>query len=484
MKPLTTKKTLESNQSMTATIAAETHSVGLFRRFLFTVTFLLLFSIGFAERAIALMNCPDGYSRNTAGDCVRDRVDCKSGSQYDTSTNSCKPNCTDPTTVWDPVSQICVSGATRCNSSEKWNGYKCVPLVFKQEVEADCSITGTCEEKTITTTIYANPGLKECLDAAPPKADGTRPDSDYDCAPTPRDGNGITNRDYKTWNGVLYGKGDKTTPVTGFYSMKGSRCDVKEATADCPIALKALYVYNCDSNDSKNGKCFRAKSVEVYQATYQAIAIKGQAMMPTKIVGDKGLGANVVPATPVSATQFAAYTAGSRGTLDCKNQGTNFIQIGTDQYGAAICGADPNQATIDAQGRTIASQESTLNAQAQTINAMKKQLTLQQIATMNEKGGGLDETISTLEVLKELGLNPWQQPMTVLKLKDGTNLEDCLKKGKKVYEWGGIEKKFVYTPPEKGSYPYQPYSIGNHVIGLRFTGYWSIEQHNGKYYCQ
>jgi len=173
--------------------------------------------------------------------------------------------------------------------------------------------------------------------------------SDYDCTPTPRDSSGKisgTNTNYRNWDSVLFQQNSQT-PVNGYYSKNGTRCTTSIATNECPVAVKVKFVYNCDTSDSnnyKNGKCLRASTIEAYHAIYQEKTIPGEAPIKPIIVGDSNVDGNAITATPISTNALAGLVYNG---FACSSISPMYIQLGTDKYGAPICGVDPNQQTID-----------------------------------------------------------------------------------------------------------------------------------------
>ena len=201
------------------------------------------------------------------------------------------------------------------------------------------------------STVSANPSLWPCISANAIAAGATRPASDYDCTPTPRDSTGkltgsLTN--YRNWSSVLY-KQNSTTPVNGYYSKNGTRCSTSVATDACPIAVKVQFVYNCDTTElMMNGKCVKAKSIEVYHAIYQERNIAGEAPLKPLIIGDTNVDAGAISATPVSSSALTGMVYNDFKCSSLTPTGVPaYIQLGTDKYGAPICGQDPNQSTID-----------------------------------------------------------------------------------------------------------------------------------------
>jgi hypothetical protein len=140
--------------------------------------------------------------------------------------------------------------------------------------------------------------------------------------------------------------------VNGYYSKNGTRCTTSVATNECPVAVKVKFVYNCDTSDTnnyKNGKCVRASTIEAYHAIYQEKTIPGEAPIKPIIVGDSNVDGNAIAATPISTNSLAGYVYdGFKCSAVTPIGSIPYIQLGTDKYGAPICGVDPNQQTIDA----------------------------------------------------------------------------------------------------------------------------------------
>lgn len=195
-----------------------------------------------------------------------------------------------------------------------------------------------------------NPALNNCVNAlpfAPSTTNPTRPSHEYDCVPTPVDGSGkLTNaadRDYTQWNDTLLTGADKKQ-VNGFYTKKGARCaTATQATTDCPIAVKAKFVFACgditNTANYNNGKCAQAKSIKVYHATYQAVAIPGEAPIRPTIVGDGSIDARAFDATPIATATIS--TSNGKGSYKCADLqvqgGPPLFQKGEDEYGNPIC---------------------------------------------------------------------------------------------------------------------------------------------------
>lgn len=233
--------------------------------------------------------------------------------------------------------------------------------VLQNYTPADASINAVAA--TGLNTVAANPELWPCIHANPIAAGATRPASEYDCTPTPRDAGGkltgsLTN--YQNWNSVLY-KQNSTTPVNGFYSKNGVRCTTSVATNACPIAVKVQFVYNCDTTETMmNGKCVKAKSLEIYHAIYQSINIVGEAPIKPIIVGDSNVDPRAISATPVSSSALTGMVYNEFKCSSLTPTGVPaYIQLGEDKYGAPICGQDPNQGTIDAMQTKLCDIETT-----------------------------------------------------------------------------------------------------------------------------
>ncbi len=210
-----------------------------------------------------------------------------------------------------------------------------------------------------------NPALNNCVSAPAfvPTANNKRPINDYDCVPTPVDSKGnlsiAADRDYTQWKDTLL-TGADNKQMTGFYTKKGARCETAtQATTDCPIAVKAKYVFDCgDVNDTvnfHNGKCAQAKTIKVYHATYQAVTIPGEAPIRPTIVGDKSVYERAIDATPIATATIS--TSIGKGKYECKDLqvagGPPLFQKGEDAYGNPICLPDT---TVEIMRETICKQ--------------------------------------------------------------------------------------------------------------------------------
>ena len=196
----------------------------------------------------------------------------------------------------------------------------------------------------------ANPILFNCITPAAPIAAGSsRSNSDFDCPHTPQDISGqltsATDKDYTKWNDILY-QGKSTTPLTGIYTKKGRRCDnLTAATLDCPIIVKAKFVYTCDTAGDpdtvyRNNNCTQALNVKVYRATYQdpSISIPGEPPVAPRIVADKGISSALTVASPVSMAQISSTAKGAYKCSDVPTTGgITLFQKGVDAYGNPIC---------------------------------------------------------------------------------------------------------------------------------------------------
>ena len=233
----------------------------------------------------------------------------------------------------------------------------CISVPTQPTTYTNTVYTTQTSTQTQTNSAPLNPDLVKCMNApafAPTAAVKNRPAADYDCTPTPRDAQGITHKDYKTWSDKLYSGGSKSSEVTGYYTKDAVRCTAATASSkECPISVKALFVYDCDPTQPLvGGKCPKASKISVYHATFQEFIIPGEAPLKSKIVGDSGVSDSAIAATPISASAFTGYV-NDKKDFSCAGIDPSYIQLGVDQSGDPLCGPDPKQATIDAQAAQI-----------------------------------------------------------------------------------------------------------------------------------
>jgi hypothetical protein len=240
---------------------------------------------------------------------------------------------------------------------------------------------------TTTTTDYANPSLQTCLNARVFTPAAPIKTNDFDCVPTDVDDKGellnAADKDYTQWNDVLY-YGKSNTPITGFYTKKGKRCDgLTAATKECPVAAKAKFVVTCNTSDTtsyQNGKCIVAKDIKTYRAVYQAFAIPGEKAVKTTIVGDSGISGNSTAALPVSTTAINANLIGELKCPGTDSSGNPLFQKG-NVYGYPICEPDT------------------------TVNIMRDQICKQMMQNIWEKGGTSTSPCEIITVTKVFPLS-------------------------------------------------------------------------------
>ena len=201
----------------------------------------------------------------------------------------------------------------------------------------------------------------------------------YPCLPN-RNASGLINaadRDYTTWVSTIYTASLNASELTGRYTKNGVRCgDLSSAaTQVCSMALRGLFVMECDpsmtspSTIGGDFRCVKAARFYVYYALYQDIMIANEAPMKAIVYGDKLVNSpngstQRTDAVPLSYAKLIPFLANASTCAILTPVTTpptpNYIQLGTDAYGAPICDRDPNQDTID----NLQTQTCKLQAQA------------------------------------------------------------------------------------------------------------------------
>jgi hypothetical protein len=235
------------------------------------------------------------------------------------------------------------SPTTDATTRDSWINVTDHPGLHRPDLE---DYTGTT---THTINTYANPALQKCITARILKsATDTRAADEFDCPTTELDSQGrLSNpadREYRNWNDTLY-YGKSNTPITGFYSKKGARCEgLTAASKECPVAVKAKFVVNCDKDDpinTLNEKCAIAKDIKTYYAVYQEFPTPDEKPVKTRIVGDSTIAGNSSIAIPVP---MAAINATTKSAYKCEDLqvtgGPPLFQKGVDQYGYPRCRED------------------------------------------------------------------------------------------------------------------------------------------------
>jgi hypothetical protein len=201
---------------------------------------------------------------------------------------------------------------------------------------------------TKTTINYKNQMMNNCMNARSLAPDKKRAEAEFDCLPTAVDdqGNITEDKDFKNWNDTLI-MGKNQSPITGFYTMNGKRCDnAASASVQCPVEARAKFVFECEKGDPINysnstNKCAIAKSVRTYRAIFQSVQVPGKMPIKTVIVGDKGISNVSNIAIPVSMATINSANKNEHKCAEKNSLGQPLFQKGLDPYGLPICITDP-----------------------------------------------------------------------------------------------------------------------------------------------
>lgn len=286
---------------------------------------------GFLQWMIPVANalqeeCPTGYIKDPLTKECAVLHWCPYDKYWDQAKNECVYKCSSDK-IWDDKEQDCIVKQNNCNSSEYWNGFKCIPHTTNPDCGSDAtynSSTKQCDCRAYDSTFdpntktcktnsvnppdpvldpnpkpvppnkkYKNQNLRNCLEGA---SEPTKPQpAEFDCVPTPQNEDGslsnADDKDYTKWSDDLYPGKSKAKPITGFYSKKLVRCDnATAASEECPIAVKAKFVITCKTGNfywkQDLGRCTIASKIRTFYATYQAFLIPGQKPIKANIVGD------------------------------------------------------------------------------------------------------------------------------------------------------------------------------------------------------